>query len=531
MFLARSNVAHACGVGMKRIIWVLLVSNAIFGSAYASSRADHLGNLRMEKQKRLMIWTMEGDVQLSGGDQTPTKTTFRFGPGAGSAKQRFEIPGLRIVEFSATARFKSDDVVARIRVQCYDARNRVVMELSQPFDPKKGNTEAGSSSGIYFKTQAHTKYLVASIEKTAVSQGPVTVESAKLQDFDKDRVTHKPECNLDEYMLPIWNGSTVHNETVLMVSNEGKPSSGSLLFQPKRVLSVKDSQLKVTYEEGRDFSVNGKVLTAVPGSRIQSVKGSEFPKEQYPWWSVAGKHLCVTYEHTDVWEGPVPEYQGRDLAGTVKRLIGKKPLTVVALGDSITLGINVSGYRGEPPYMPTWAELFTWKLAKEFGDSRIQLFNVGLGGMTARWGEDNASSAVASLNPDLVLIAFGMNDFWSVDADSFRKSIVATMNSIRNKRPKAEFILISSIRFDPIYTVEKDYVEHLTSYAKELQSLAGPGVGYLDMTGLTDYLYKVKSSKDLMSDPMHPDDFLARWYAQSLVAMLDNRQASTQKRR
>ena len=479
----------------------------------------------MEKQKHLMTWITNGDCQLAGESDTPTKPLLHFGPGVGSAKKRFEMPGLRIIEFSAAARFKSHDVVAKIRVQCYDARNRVVMELSQPFDPKKGNAEAGSKSGIYFKTQAHTKYLIASIEKTTVSQSPVTVESVELQDFDKDRVAHKPDCNLDEYMLPIWRGDTVHNETVLLVSTDGKPPSGSLLFQPKKVVSVMDSQLKVTYEEGRDYSVSGKVVTAVPGSRIQSVKDSDFPKEQYPWWSVAGKHLCVTYEHSDIWEGPVPEYQGKNLATTVKKVIGKKPLTVVALGDSITLGINVSGYRGEPPYMPTWAELFTWKLAKDFSNDHIQLFNAGLGGMTARWGEDNASSAVASLDPDLVLLAFGMNDFWSVDAESFRNSIVATMNSIRHRRPKAEFILISSIRFDPIYTVEKDYVEHLTSYAKQLQSLAGPGVGYLDMTGLTDYLYKVKSSKDLMSDPMHPDDFLARWYAQSLVAMLDPKQA------
>ena len=48
------------------------------------------------------------------------------------------------------------------------------------------------------------------------------------------------------------------------------------------------------------------------------------------------------------------------------------------------------------------------------------------------------------------------------------------------------------------------------------------GVRLLYMTELTDYLYKAKAAKDLMSDPMHPDDFLARWYAQGLVAMLDN---------
>ena len=508
---------------MKKKLWICLLSSVLFGASSASHfRIQGQIGVR-ESQKHLMNWTIKGDVRLDGDIHSPSKTIFHFGRGRGSVSQKFDIPGLRIVEFSANARFDAADGTARIRVQCFDARNRVVMNLDQAFDPKKAATIDGAPTGIYFKTQAHSAYLVVSIEKTASSHGSMTVGSAVVQDFDKDRVEHKPECNLDEYMLPIWRGNTIYNETVLMLSNHGNPASSSLLCTPSKILSVKDSQLKVTYEEGRDYSINGSALTCTPGSRINSVKDTDFPKDQYPWWSVAGKHIVVTYEHSDTWKGPIPTFQGGNLAETTSKLKAKKPLTVVALGDSITLGINVSGYRSEPPYMPTWAELFTGQLAKLFGNHRIQLYNAGLGGMTALWGEQNAKSVVASVNPDLVIIAFGMNDFWSTDAVSFRKCIEGTMRTIRSKRPKAEFILISSIRFDPIYTVEKDYVEHLTSYAKELQSLAGPGVGYLDMTGLTDYLYKVKSSKDLMSDPMHPDDFLARWYAQSLVAMLDDR--------
>ncbi len=513
---------------MKRIFWTCIVGSVIGGSVHASAWTTMSEMSNLKAQKHLVSWMTKGDIQPAG-EKTPPHDILRFGPGIGSASQKFDIPGSRIVEFSAKSRFEGEDVAARIRAQCFDARNRVVMDLTQIFDSKKGATKEGSSAGIYFKTQAHTAYLVVSIEKTAKSAGPMTVESAEVQDFDKDRVEHKPECNLDEYMVPIWQGNTVYNETVLMVSTGGNPASGSLLYKAGKILSVKDSQLKVTYQDGVDYAVEGSTLTCLPGSKMISLKDTDFPKDQYPWWTVAGKHVAVTYEHTDNWKGPLPEFRCGNLSATMRKLSGKKPLTVVALGDSITLGIGVSGYRGEPPYMPTWADLFTGQLAKIYGDHHIQLYNAGLGGMTSRWGDDNAASAVASLDPDLVIIAFGMNDFWSVDADSFRKSILATIHTVRQKRPKAEFILISSIRFDPIYTVEKDYVGHLTSYAKELQSLAGPGIGFLDMTGLTDYLYKVKSSKDLMSDPMHPDDFLARWYAQSLVAMLDNRMVGSRR--
>ena len=53
-----------------------------------------------------------------------------------------------------------------------------------------------------------------------------------------------------------------------------------------------------------------------------------------------------------------------------------------------------------------------------------------------------------------------------------------------------------------------------------LKSLAGSGVAFLDMTAITGALYAAKNPKDILADPMHPNDYLARWYAQGLVALL-----------
>jgi hypothetical protein len=141
--------------------------------------------------------------------------------------------------------------------------------------------------------------------------------------------------------------------------------------------------------------------------------------------------------------------------------------------------------------------------------------------MTAEWGKDHAKSLVSWLKPDLVLIAFGMNDFWSYSQDQFRQNTQAIIDEVRRENPNCEFILVASMKFDPAYTVEPMYVSKLPDYAEELNSLTQPGVALLDMTTLSDALYAVKSAKDLETDPMHPDDFLARWYAQSLVAMFD----------
>lgn len=261
------------------------------------------------------------------------------------------------------------------------------------------------------------------------------------------------------------------------------------------------------------------------------MRDADFPKTPYPWVSLVGRHVVATYTHTAPWTGPTPHFEGDYLPETMTRLEHKKPLTVAALGDSITLGINVSGYRGDPPYLPPYPDLFVQQLAKIYRHDRIKLYNAALGGMTAQWGRDNAESLVASLKPDLVIIAFGMNDFWSTSPEEFRKNIRATMATIRKRRPKVEFLLVASMKFDPEYTREPVYVNNLAGYAKELHSLVGMGVRLFDMTTLSQALYTAKSQRDLAADPMHPDDFLARWYAQGLTAMLQRPVEATAKKR
>jgi len=471
-------------------------------------------------EQGLTGWKTSGHVQLNTTSPMAGKQSVRIGPGLGSVSQRYDVPGLRIITFGATVHTSDPGVEGAVRVRCFDRRGHVVMELNQAIDPKKSAEAKGAGTGIYFKTQAFTDHLVVSIEQTSAGPGFLDADAVELKDDDHNRVPHAPLGNLDQQMMPIWLGKTTYDESVLLVSKNGAGPSGKLLFKPSIILSVRDSALHQTFEQGRDYEIHGQEIVALPGSRMTTMKDSDFPKGDYPWLSVAGKHVFVTYSHEETWQGPTAKFAPENLPKSIALLEGKRPLTMVVLGDSITLGINVSAFRNEPPYMPTWPELAARELKKRYQDPHLTLYNVALGGMTAQWGADNAKSAVADLNPDLVLIAFGMNDFWSVGPDAFLKSIEATMATIREHRPNVEFVLVTSIRFDPAYTADPTYVGHMTGYAKGLRSLAGRGVAILDMTEMSEALYAAKSAKDLLADPMHPDDFLARWYAQSFVALL-----------
>ncbi len=501
----------------RTLLFLLCLLILIGGSAVAQEEKNMLVNGGFAGN--LSGWTVEGNASISPTSPLAGAGSVRFGPGKSAVRQRYAIGGLKIVLFSANLRSDTPSTTGQVNVQCYDSHHHLLMDLPQASDPQKTAKE-GDKPGIYFKTQAHTAYLIVSIEKTSDAPGYLYADSAELVDYDRDRVTHKPLCDLTQSMEPLWQGHTVYNETVLMYSEGGKPATGRLLYTPTHIISVQNYGLSAAYAEGRDYTVNGKDITVTPLSRMTSLTEADFPKAEFPWYDLDGRHIVVTYTHDDTWQGPIPHYAGDQLPHTLNKLHHHQPLTIVAQGDSITLGDNVSGYMQIPPYMPTWAELFVKQLAQDTGDHKISLYNTALGGMTSEWGLDNAESTVATLQPDLVILAFGMNDFWSLSGDEFRTNIQGIIAKVRARQPNAEFILITSMKFDPAYTADPMYTGHMASYVTALKSLTGPGVCLLDMNAISGALFAAKKPTDLIANPLHPNDFLARWYAQSLVAML-----------
>ncbi len=504
------------------LVFLLLSCLLVTGDARADDKPPEpnvVQNAGFETD--LSGWMVAGAVAIDHTTPLAGKGSLQMGPGVGAVRQRYPIGGLRIVYFGASLKAASSGVGGVVRARCYDAKNRLVMEQTQPLDAK-GEDGNLHPVGLYFKTHAHTAALVVSIEKTAVT-GLLFADTVVLTDYDRDKKSHRPAVDLDAYMQPLWKSNTITNETVLLRSDGGKSATGTLLFTPTQILSVQDYSLSTTYTPEKDYTIDGKRLTVTPGSRMPILTDSDLPKGDLPWLNLLGKHIVVTYSHEDKWTGPIPAYQRNRMSRTLKKLTGRSPITIVATGDSITLGNGTSAFSEIPPYMPTWGELVTHELKRRYGYSNITLYNTALGGMTSAWGEENAERAVASLKPDLVIIAFGMNDFWSLSRDDFLKNTKALMDRIFMKCLSVEFLLVSSMRFDPAYTADPTYTGHILEYARALETLAGDGIGFLDMTTLTGALFAAKAPKDFLADPLHPNDFLARWYAQSIVALLDSR--------
>jgi lysophospholipase L1-like esterase len=299
-----------------------------------------------------------------------------------------------------------------------------------------------------------------------------------------------------------------------------------LLFQPDRVLSVRSFGLDTVYKEGVDYKVDGRRLLRLTGSRMPFRADTSFDRaKDLAWYNLQSLWVVVTYTHHDSWGGPVPAGKGDRLPRVLGRLRAGKPVTIVAYGMSITRGMDVSGYDGVKPYMSTYVDLFAEGLRWRFPQASVRLYNAGLPGSTVSWGAQYVSSYVSPLKPDLVVIDFGMNDFWRMKPDEFGDSVRSIIRQVRAVRPEAAFLLLANMKFDPAYVLESDknksfYTRNMAGYRDVLVGMEGPGVVVTDMTTLSDAVYKRKKARDCIVNPLHPNDYLARWYAQAMLATL-----------
>jgi lysophospholipase L1-like esterase len=463
-------------------------------------------------------WQSSGDVHLETNNPLDGKVSAIIGPGAGSLTQRIAAGGGNAFTLSATIQAQRTNGWV-LAVRCLDQDGRQVMKVDSVNDMERSKKDP-SKFDHYMQPHPLTKWVEIVIAKDA-SEGSVLVDQIGLDMPDENAATLKPACNLDEAMQPFWLGKKVCNEAVLMLSQDGKPAAGRLMFHPSKIISVRDYGLATNYSEGMDYTIEDHTLICPASSRMTQMRDEDLLKGEFKWNVVGGKQVMVTYEHDETWNHPCPAYVGGGLPQTMKKLEAHLPLTVVAYGDSITHGYGESRLSHLPPFLPPWPELFVHRLEAIYHDEHIQLYNSSQSGATSQWGRGYAGRMVASLNPDLVLIAFGQNDFWSIPADSFATNITDIMQTIRGKNPNAEFILVSTLRFDPAYTTNSRYWNAVGEYAEKLKAMTGPGVQFVDMTAISEWVYAAKKPKDCINDPLHPNDYFARWYAQSLVAALD----------
>ena len=343
----------------------------------------------------------------------------------------------------------------------------------------------------------------------------------KLEQFD-----------LETYLIPYWWGNTVYHEAALLVQNaDGTLPSIPLLYCADTILSIRSADLQTQYEPLVDYVLAGGQLQIPASSRLPKMPyAMYYPTEEnglckkrngqygdgYIFFSESSymhaMQIAVTYTHRDPFSGPIPDCKAALLPKTQAKLRSGGLLQVCLYGDSICVGGNASGFLGALPMAPTWFDMVSQKLTRQYPHTRFSFRNPSLGGQTSQWGAEQAADRVG-WGPDLCLIGFGMNDGTRrIAPDQYLQNIRTIMAAARQGNPNCEFLLIAP-------TIPNGQVGSFLGYQAEylpvLQSLETQGVAVADMTGFHQYLLTKKRFYDMSANNVnHPNDFLSRGYAQ-----------------
>jgi lysophospholipase L1-like esterase len=346
---------------------------------------------------------------------------------------------------------------------------------------------------------------------------------------------------MSPFLQADWNFSsntTMVDETLLF-SKDVNAGYGQLLFHPKKVLSVKMADDSATFVEGADYRVDRElgriVLTEKTSIKSHVLYGDVSNHGQ--WKDSEGRHILwgegdlmhrlqlkVTYTHSGKeWDGKsfLPEPGAEKLAKTLLKLKEGRPLNVALVGDSITVGYNASRFVDAPPHQPAWGELVLEGLQRN-SDSEIHFNKIAIAGKTVGWGLQKAEQ-VGEHKPDLLIIAFGMNDAGRRGdhhdrSQKYKESIAKLISQVRGESD-AEVILVANMLPNSEFKPHEGHFENrerLRELQKELDF-----VTLADVMSVTEEILKRKTFADISGNHLnHPNDWLHCLYAEVVLGVM-----------
>lgn len=341
-----------------------------------------------------------------------------------------------------------------------------------------------------------------------------------------------------EKSWPFSSSTTMKDETILF-SQDINPGFANLLFKPEKVISLKMADGSSSFLEGKDFLVdreNGRLaLTQNTSIKSHVLFGDVINHGQWKdskgrnilWGEADLMHrlqLKVTYTHSGkAWEGKpfIPRSHTEKLPKTVSALNQGKALNLVITGDSITVGYNSSGFVNAPPLQPSWSELVLDGLKKRSG-SKITYNKIAVAGKTATWGLKQSESIV-SHKPDLLIIAFGMNDAGRRGDHyerslNYKEAIAQLISNVRAEK-ETEIILVSNMLPNSEFKPHEGHFQNLARLRELHQELEN--VALADVMSITEEILKRKTYADISGNHLnHPNDWIHRLYAEVVLGIL-----------
>jgi lysophospholipase L1-like esterase len=197
------------------------------------------------------------------------------------------------------------------------------------------------------------------------------------------------------------------------------------------------------------------------------------------------------------------------------------PIKIVMLGDSISTGADASALSKLAPNQLGYPDLVASGIESRFG-VKATLKNISVGGMDSAWGAKQTGKVIEE-KPDLLLVAFGMNDASGRrNPEDFIKFTRAIYEPVRAALPECAVILISSMTANSEWTHAAPDLYPV--YSAELAKLVAPSVAFADVTTTWSAIVDRKKHMDLSGNGLnHPNDYGHRIYSEVILAVIGSR--------
>ena len=376
-------------------------------------------------------------------------------------------------------------------------------------------------------------------------------------------------------MQYIFTGKEVYEETLMFIDYGDVKS---LLYPADDIISITSYDRKITYVEGVDYVLTNGKIKILEGSSMPCITSEVYygPHNSDRLWvwqngqkvnvyyaegePMVEWQVRVTYKHSKSWNGFAQESMIDVYESFVNKLIKGEDVTVFFYGDSITRGSNSSFHLNIEPYTYSYPLLFTYALADLFdytvthkyaraqgtfgsegatkpyeklsdyvaGDrGTITFINAARGSWKVEDGIDNfdlyVKRWVEDIGCDLFVCAFGMNNSGS-SLDIFTDNTGTLIDKVLELAPDTSVMIVSTMTPNPDAPSwcgsQPKYEPYLVELAKQYQE-EGVACAVAQVTSVSQAIIKKKDFHDHTGNNInHPNDFLCRLYAQTLLQTL-----------
>lgn len=339
-------------------------------------------------------------------------------------------------------------------------------------------------------------------------------------------------------MKKLWSNGTVFNESCMFAGKR----QAKLFFAANEVLKVENPSKGIVYQENIDYTfvpgddkieltgdsripyISAEQLHPTENLRIHPEKDSNaignavdggyllFNNENF----FALNQVEVTYRADTSGFSFGLDAQSDRLPATRRRIAEGKLLKVALHGDSISEGYNSTEFTGTAPYLPPYMKQVCAALPVE-----CEFTNFAVGGKGIKFPRSIRNDWI-NHKPDLMVIAFGMNNFGNTPVADFMAELDWIIKENSAVSPDTEYIIVMSMPGNPEWkpTVSGPDLEYAAAFRKYVEN-APANVALADVHHVWSQLLRRKSFYDLTGNGVnHPNDYGHRVYASVILELL-----------